>query len=61
MTTKEWQIIKEFAEHHRLKPALSIPAIGKFMFIDQEGVEITTHMTTMKKEVEELRKGDHRS
>jgi hypothetical protein len=61
MTAKEWRIIKEYAEHHELKPQLSTPSIGQFVFLDRYGQSIKVSMQTMKAEVEELRKGDKQS
>jgi hypothetical protein len=58
MTAKDWKIIKEYAEHHDLKPQLSTPSIGQFVFLDRHDREVKVSLQTMKVDVEGLRKGD---
>lgn len=61
VTKKEWNIIKEYTDHYKLRPRLSVPSAGQFAFSDASGKELTVSMQQMKHEVEAMRGKDRQS
>ena len=61
MSASDWRTLGEYARIHDLRPQLSVPASGIFIFLDAQNKEIQVALATMTNEIKERKNRDKES